>query len=121
MPAKNFLDVAEPVKLIVLQVDEKRDSEGKRSYRPVFGLVTDIRPRPEYAGPIWVSPKPHQAGDIVQGGYNPTTGEMQSTRMANRTFWMGRIAQAFGPLVLAQGILMFFGFPEFIPVRVRVR
>ena len=121
VPAKNFLAASEPVALIVLQVDEKRDRDGDQMYRPVFGLVTDARPRPEYSGSIWVRPKPHQPGDIVEGGYIPQTGEMRSNKMAKRTFWIGRIVQAIGLLLLVQGVLMFFGFPEIIPVRVRSR
>ena len=121
VPAKNFLAASEPVTLIVLQVDEKRDHDGDWTYRPVFGLVTDERPRPEYSSSIWVSPKPHQPGDIVEGGYIPKTGEMRSTQMAKRTFWIGRIAQTIGLFLLAQGVLMFFGFPEIIPVRISRR
>lgn len=83
-PAKTFIANSEPATLIVLQVDEKRKTDGGRSYRPVFGLETDARPRPEYAGSNWTSPKPHNAGDIVAGRYNPETGEMRSDKMAKR-------------------------------------
>ncbi|EBA10794.1 hypothetical protein [Roseobacter sp. CCS2] len=121
VPAKTFLDTSEPATLIVLQVDEKYNNDGDRMYRPVFGLVTEMRPRPEYTGSIWTRPKPHQSGDIVEGRYNAETGEMRSTHMVNRTFRAGRIAQAIGFVLFAQGVLMLFGFPEIIPVRFRGR
>ena len=118
-PAKSFIANSEPATLIVLQVDERRKNDGGRTYRPVFGLETDVRPRPEYAGSIWASPKPHQPGDIVAGRYNPRTGEMRSDKMAKQTIWIGRAAQFVGFLLFLQGILMFFGFRELIPIRFR--
>jgi len=117
VPAQNFLDTAEPAQLIVLRVDEKYDHEDGYRYRPVFALAAEEGQGPEYAGAIWVSPKPHQPGDIVAGGYVAETGEMRSDKMARDTLWIGRLAQAFGLLFLLQGILMFFGFPEVLPVR----
>jgi hypothetical protein len=121
VPAKNFFEKSDSVTLIVLQVDEKYDHDNGRTYRPVFGLVTDEHPRPEYAGSIWVSPKPHQNGDIVEGGYDPVTGEMRSNQMAKRTLWVGRVVQALGIFLLLQGLLMFAGFPEILTVRVGSR
>ncbi|WP_411889355.1 hypothetical protein [Yoonia sp. SDW83-1] len=106
--------------LIVLQVDERRDTDGKRSYRPVFGLQTTDRPRPEYTGSTWFSPKPHQPGDIVSGRYDPKSGEMRSDQMMGRSRWMWRVLQVVGALAVLQGILMLFGVPELLlPLRVR--
>lgn len=121
-PARHFMATADPAMLVVLQVDEKRGSEGKRMYRPVFALDTDTRPRPEYAGSIWTSRKPHQVGDVVAGQYDPVTGEMRSTQMARKTLRIGRIAQLIGALVMLQGVLLLFGLPNMLaPLRVRWR
>ncbi len=89
-------------------------------YRPVFGLETDARPRPEYSGNTWMRFAPHQAGEIVSGRYDPDSGEMRSNRMMRRTSWSGRIAQLLGILSALQGLLMLFGVPEvLLPLRVR--
>ncbi len=118
--SSRFLENSQPATLIVLQVDERRDTDGKRSYRPVFGLHTTDRPRPEYARSTWFSPKPHQSGDIVSGRYDPQSGEMRSDQMMGRSRWMWRVLQVVGALAVLQGILMFFGVPELLlPLRVR--
>ncbi len=89
-------------------------------YRPVFGLETDARPRPEYSGNTWMRFAPHQASEIVSGRYDPDSGEMRSNRMMRRTSWSGRIAQLLGILSALQGLLMLFGVPEvLLPLRVR--
>ncbi|MFG5381596.1 DUF3592 domain-containing protein [Yoonia sp. R2-816] len=108
--SSRFLENSQPATLIVLQVDERRDTDGKRSYRPVFGLQTTDRPRPEYAGSTWFSPKPHQPGDIVSGRYDPQSGEMRSDQMMGRSRWMWRVLQVVGALAVLQGILMFLVF-----------
>ena len=115
-----FKKRSEPADLIVLQLDTRRNSKGYTIYRPVFGLDTTARPRPEYSGNIWVRPAPHQAGEIVSGRYDSDSGEMRSNQMMGRTTWIARIAQILGILAAMQGILMLFGVPELLlPLRVR--
>lgn len=117
---QGFAARSEPAQLIVLQLDSRRDADRQTMYRPVFGLVTAARPRPEHAGNVWTRPAPHQPGDIVAGRYDPRSGEMRSDGMSQRTLWLGRIAQVIGMLTVLQGILMLLGIPEILlPLRVR--
>ncbi|MGB5557081.1 MAG: hypothetical protein WBN04_03610 [Paracoccaceae bacterium] len=119
--SQNFVKRSEPVQLIVLKMDTRLDSDGYTFFRPVFGLETAVRPRPEYAGNTWMRPAPHQAGEVVSGRYDPNSGEMRSDHMDGRTVWIARIAKVLGLLVGLQGILMLFGVPElFMPLRVRL-
>lgn len=127
-----FYAQSEPAQLIVVRLDSKQDHStrynqsgplsrhSKTLYRPVFTLDTPTPPHPEYAGNTWMSPAPHQAGDKVAGRYDPASGKMQSDRMMTKTLWLSAFAQFIGLLAIVQGILMFFGVPEFVmPLRVR--
>lgn len=110
-----------PADLIVLQLDTRLNSKGYTVYRPVFGLDTASRPRPEYSGNTWMRPAPHHAGDIIPGRYDSDSGEMRSNQMMGRSTWGARIAQILGILAALQGILMLFGVPELLlPLRVRL-
>ncbi|MEM9796788.1 MAG: hypothetical protein AAF919_09875 [Pseudomonadota bacterium] len=119
--SQGFVKRSEPAQLIVLDMHDKRDPDGGIMYRPVFGLDTDMRPRPEYSGNIWMWPAPHETGDIVSGRYDAESGEMRSDRMIGRGSWIGRFGQILGGLVMLQGVLMVFGVPEvLLPIRVRI-
>jgi hypothetical protein len=117
---------SEPAQLLVLRLDQMRDtshrtrasSAPRYSYRPVFELVTDARPRPTYAGNVWMRPAPHTRGDIVAGRYDTATGEMRSDKMSDESMLIGGIGALIGLLAAFQGLLMFFGFPEVLmPLR----
>jgi hypothetical protein len=119
---------SEPAQLLVLQIDQKRDTShrttatfGPRySYRPVFGLVTDARPRPTYAGNVWMRPAPHTRGDTVAGRYDASTGEMRSDQMSGKSMLIGGMVAFIGLLAAFQGLLIFLGIPEFLlPLRLR--
>lgn len=119
--SQGFLARSEPAQLIVLQVDSHLDHDGFRTYRPVFGLDTTVRPRPEYAGNTWMRPAPHRAGDIVPGRYDRESGEMRSDRMMQTTVWIARIVKILGILAVVQAMLLLFGMPEvLLPLRVRI-
>jgi hypothetical protein len=119
---------SEPAQLLVLQIDQKRDTShgtkytfGPRYiYRPVFELVTDVRPRPTYAGNVWMRPAPHIRGEIVAGRYDASTGKMRSDKMSDESMLIGGIGAFVGLLAAFQGLLMFFGIPELLlPFRLR--
>ncbi len=119
--SQGFVARSEPAQLMVLQVDSRWDDEGYRIYRPVFGLHTAARPRPEYAGNTWMRPAPHRAGDIVPGRYDRQSGEMRSDRMMQTTIWIAWIVKILGILAVLQAMLMLFGVPEvLLPLRVRI-
>jgi hypothetical protein len=119
---------SEPAQLLVLQIDQKLEtihrttaSSARRNiYRPVFGLVTDARPRPTYAGNVWMRPAPHTRGDIVAGRYDASTGEMRSDQMSDKSMLIGGMGAFIGLLAAFQGLLIFLGIPEFLlPFRLR--
>lgn len=116
-----FRSRSEPVQLVVLDVQSRRDGGGLQSYRPVLALAAAESPGSGYAGDIWSRFKPHEPGDIVPGRYDPASGEMRSDKMLGRTIWLGRIARVFGLLVGLQAVLILLGFPEDrLPLRVRI-
>ena len=109
--ANQFVAHSEPARLIAVDVDSKRDSDGDRLYRPVFALESAPEPREEYAGNMWSNPQPHRVGDIVDGRYNAETGEMRSDKMLTMGRWMLRIMQIIGGLLFLRGAvwLLFMG------------
>ncbi|MEL6523106.1 MAG: DUF3592 domain-containing protein [Pseudomonadota bacterium] len=120
--SQGFIKRSEPAQLLVLRIENRRDSDGDTLYRPVFALDSEVRPRPEYAGGTWMRPMPHKTGDIVPGRYVPETGEMRSDAMMGKSSWMGRIAQILGGLAMLQGVLVLFGVPDaLMPLRVNER
>ena len=117
-----FRSRSTPAQLVVVDVESKQDTDGYRSYRPIFALEGEKSPRQEYAGNTWTKVKPHEPGEIVSGRYDSENGEMRSDKMLGKTFWVARIAQIFGILVGLQAILIVMGFPEDrLPLRVRIR
>jgi hypothetical protein len=107
-----FVATSVPVQLIVLQVDTQRTTEGKFRHRTTLGLVTDTRPRPEYAGNMWTDIAMHRAGDIVADRYDAESGKMRSDRMLMIWGWVTWLAQFLGVVAVVQGVLILFGFPE---------
>jgi hypothetical protein len=117
---------SEPAQLLVLQIDQKRDTSHRTKYtfgpryfyRPVFGLVTDARPT--YAGNVWMRPAPHTRGDTVAGRYDAATGEMRSDQMSGKSMLIGGMGAFIGLLAAFQGLLIFLGIPEvLLPLRLR--
>jgi hypothetical protein len=116
-----FVATSVPAQLIVLQVDSERTTEGQFRHRTTLGLVTDARPRPEYAGNMWTGIAMHRAGDIVAGRYDAESGVMRSDRMLTVWGWIARLAQFLGVVAAVQGVLILFGFPESrMPLPVRI-
>jgi len=118
--SQGFLERSEPTRLIVLEMESKRDSEGDTTYRPVLAREAEEPPRTRYVGNHWSSPAPHAAGDVVPGRYDPETGEMRTDKMTGRSMLAGRIARWVGLAVALQGILVLGGVPErFMPLKFR--
>jgi hypothetical protein len=106
--------------LRVVELQSKRDTDGRTKYRPVFTLEAPSVNIDEYAGNIWTSPPPHAVGDIVPGRFDAKTGQMRSDKMLKRSSWIGRIARYLGLFIGLQGIALLFGFPErWLPLPVR--
>ena len=104
----HFVANSEPASLIVLQMDSRQDSDGI-SYRPVLGLNTDVRPRPEYSGNTWTNPPLHAAGEIVEGRYDIKSGKMKSNRQIAFGRFIGWIFAAVGAYLLLTAIGILFG------------
>ncbi len=118
---QEFVARSEPAPLIVLGLDTMRDHDGYTVYRPVFGLDTPARPRPQYAPEYWSRIPVQRTGDKVAGRFDPGSGEMRSTAMIGKTGWIGTIARLLGLLSVLQGIVILFGIPEILmPLRVRI-
>jgi hypothetical protein len=116
-----FHAASTPAELIVLQVDSRKTTDGRYEKRITFGLVTEVRPRPEYRGGFWANIAMHRPGDIVAGRYDPTSGEMHSDRMLLIRGWIARLVQLLGVVAMVQGVLILFGIPETrMPLPVRI-
>lgn len=117
-----FIATSTPAKLIVMQIDSRRNTDNRVIYTPVFGLVTEIRPRPTYKGGLSASFSFHRTGDVVPGRYDAETGRMQSDVITEFTRWFARLLQVLGVIAFVQGIRMRFGAPEMpLPFLLRVR
>jgi hypothetical protein len=116
-----FVAASEPVELIVLQFESEIDAEGRVLRRPIFGLVTEARPRPWYRGGVWTNIPVHKLGEVVPGRYDAKSGKMQSDRMLMLMGWIARLAQLLGVIAIVQGFLIRMGVPEsrlLLPVRI---
>ena len=117
---KRFVANSTPATLIVLRLESHRGDKGLTTYRPIYALQTKAKPRPEYGpeygGGPYSSPMPHKAGDIVQGRYNPKTGEMRSDAMMGHGNRMWFWTQILGALCILQAVALWFGFPSVLQV-----
>jgi hypothetical protein len=116
-----FLAASDQAQLIVLQMDTQKRTDGGYAFSITLGLVTDVRPRPEYRGGFWTGIAMHRTGDIVAGRYDPKSGEMRSDRMLLISGWISRLVQLLGVVAVVQGVLILFGVPESrMPLPVRI-
>lgn len=114
----NFIARSEPAQLYVSDVQSRKDTDGLRTYRPVFTVMTSPH---DFAGNRWSRTPPHQIGETVAGRYDPATGEMRSDKMLRKSKWLGWIARIFGALLGLQGIALLLGVPEHrLPIPVRI-
>lgn len=89
-------------KVYVVSVESRR-SDGGFVYRPLFKALQDDGTSITYSDSTWVSPKPHNIGDIVDGQVDWKTGEIRSVGMMKFYTSMGRTFFSVG------GPFLFFG------------
>lgn len=87
---------------------ESRTQKGHEVYKPTFEALGTDGKSIQYSGSVWVSPKPHEVGDIVEGRVNSTTGEMRSNSMIESSGSMGIWFAIFGAFWLIFGLVYFF-------------
>lgn len=69
------------IKIVKLKRNPSETESGvKTSYEITEGKFSGIR----YTTKLYSSPSPHQQGDLVQGRFNPKSGEIQSNAMAEQ-------------------------------------
>ncbi|WP_054782999.1 DUF3592 domain-containing protein [Pseudovibrio denitrificans] len=90
------------VEVTVIEVDTKLGESG-RVYRPVFAYKEFDRQLAVYRGNTWISPKPHEVGDVVPGFYDYATGEIISLKMIEHVRIMGQILVVSGVIATLLG------------------
>lgn len=100
--ASSFVQRSEKSEIYVLEVERRRSDDGF-VFRPLFQAV-DIDGRElRYSGKAWVSPKPHDQGEIVEGLVDWDSGEIRSVSMNDKM-------RSFGELfILVGGGSLIFG------------
>lgn len=102
MSAVNFTSGGVAAELRVIAVDTRRSDNGF-VYRPVFEAVRDSGQPLRFAGNLWVSPKPHNTGDVVPGIVNWDAGKMRSNAMLSTSKTLGTIFVGAGVVALVSG------------------
>ncbi|EBA13894.1 hypothetical protein RCCS2_08394 [Roseobacter sp. CCS2] len=82
---------------------ESRRSDNGIVYRPLFKALQNDGTSITYSGSAWVSPKPHNDGDIVDGRVDWEAGEIRSVSMMKFYTSMGKVFSVLG------GICFFIG------------
>lgn len=100
----NFTTNSEKTQLHVLTVESRRGDNGI-VYKPTFEALGSDGKSIQYSGNSWVSPKPHEEGDIVDGRVNWTTGEIRSTDMIISSASLGKTATLLGSIIFLLGTL----------------
>lgn len=72
-------------------------------YRPLFEAVDNDGNILRYAGKTWVSPKPHDDGEIVDGLVDWAGGEIRSVGMIEWSKAFGRSFAWFGGIFFVLG------------------
>ena len=88
--------------LTVTTVESKRSDNGL-VYRSVFEATTADGKKHRYSGNIWVSPKPHNKGDVVAGLVDWSSGEMRSLSMIESSKSFGKEFASVGGLCFVLG------------------
>lgn len=89
-------------KLQVIAVESKRNDNGL-VYRPTFETTTADGETQRYSGNTWVSPKPHNEGDVVAGLVDWSSGEMKSLSMIEWSKSFGKTFASIGGLCFVLG------------------
>jgi hypothetical protein len=85
--ASSFTSRAEEASLTVVAVESRRGDNGL-VYRPLFEAFDKDGNTLRYSGNTWVSPKPHDEGEIVDGLVDWVGSEIRSVSMiaSSKTF-----------------------------------
>ncbi|WP_147391906.1 hypothetical protein [Paracoccus onubensis] len=100
--SSSFSEVADKVEALVIKIDEK-EGENSIVYRPTFEIAVAGGNPVRYSGNTWISPKPHDVGDVVSAGFDPETGVILSDAMLAQTQYMGRIFMTVGAATFVLG------------------
>ena len=100
--ASSFISRATDVELLVVQIESKQSDDGQL-YRPIFSATAPGGEVLRYLGNMWVSPKPHNQGDVVSGLVGWSSGEMKSVVMADWSKWFGTLFASLGGILFVVG------------------
>ncbi len=100
--AASFNSRATEAELLVVEVESKRSDNGQ-VYRPWFEATTTDGKKLRYSGNTWVSPKPHNQGDVVAGLVDWPTGEMRSISMTEWSKTFGKMFASIGGIIFLTG------------------
>ncbi|MEP3297060.1 MAG: hypothetical protein ABJO27_11405 [Pseudoruegeria sp.] len=100
--ATSFTTRGIEAKLQVTAVESKRSDNGV-VYRPIFETTTKDGETQRYTGNTWVSPKPHNEGDVVAGLVDWSSGEMKSLSMIEWSKSFGKTLASIGGLCFVLG------------------
>lgn len=115
---KGFTEASSPAQLRVLDVERKQSDDGY-VYRPTFEARSQSGQTLEYTSAVWVSPKPHSQGDVVDGRVIWDTGEIRSNTMMKQGRFMGAIFTTIGGIAFVVGFLVLVGGPVWRGIRGR--
>ena len=100
--ATSFAGRGTEANLTVTKVESRRSDNGL-VYRPVFETTSADGKTHSYSGNIWVSPKPHNEGDVVAGLIDWSSGEMKSLSMIEWSKSFGKTFASVGGLCFVLG------------------
>ncbi len=101
-----FTDNSEGAQLRVVTVEIKRNSDGV-FYKPLFEAIGSDGKTIQYLSNMWVSPRPHNEGDIVEGRVNWSTGEIRSVSMIKSHVSLGKTFALIGGIFFLLGLVCF--------------
>lgn len=68
-------------------------------YRPVFETQLNNGERIQSAPELWSYPSVHDVGDVVDGFYNPETGQLTSNKIRRKSLRFGRVFMIVGGVI----------------------
>lgn len=86
--ASSFASRAEQASLTVVTVESRKGDNGM-AYRPLFEAIDSDGRILRFSGNTWVSPKPHEEGEIVDGFVDWTKGKIRSASMIRSSKALG--------------------------------
>lgn len=78
-----FEQSSQPVSIKIVKL-KKQPSEEKGRVKTSYEITEGKFSGRRYTTKLYSSPSPHQPGDLVQGRFNPKSGEIQSNAMAEQ-------------------------------------